>query len=225
MTKTRTGRFGWIPWKSGLFLVAAVAILETIPSPVPARNVGAAPSAPARASERQAAAAVRDSAPVPAAPVARTTEPAAPVAVADYPVRGELPVGRLLRPGEWAWTDGSVPIAGEALIVVNLRGQTLSLYRGGYEIGRARIIYGADEKPTPVGTFPILEKDAVHFSNLYGGAPMPHMLRLTRDGVSIHGSEIAEDLVTHGCVGLPRQFAGMLFRQVKVGDRVVVWRG
>jgi lipoprotein-anchoring transpeptidase ErfK/SrfK len=118
-----------------------------------------------------------------------------------------------------------VPSGGATLVVVNLRAQLLSLYRGGYEIGRARIIYGADEKPTPTGTFPILAKDAVHFSSIYGGAPMPFTLRLTHDGVSIHGSEIAEDLVTHGCVGLPRKFAAMLFGQVKVGDRVVIWRG
>ncbi|MDB5669655.1 MAG: hypothetical protein JWO25_614 [Alphaproteobacteria bacterium] len=225
MTKTRAGRFGWLPWKSGLFLVAAVAIVELIPSPMPGRDsAGAAQSSPAPA-PRPKVARLAPSPVAPAPAAIPSSVPAAPVAAADYPVRAELPVGRLLKPGEWAWTDGSFPTSGEALIVVNLRGQTLSLYRGGYEIGRARIIYGADEKPTPIGTFPILAKNAVHFSSIYGGAPMPYTLRLTGDGVSIHGSEIAEDLVTHGCVGLPKKFAAMLFDQVKVGDRVVVWRG
>jgi lipoprotein-anchoring transpeptidase ErfK/SrfK len=165
------------------------------------------------------------SAPAPAPPAPTAAAPAEPVAVADYPVKQELAIGRMLQPGEWAWADGSVPAGGDTLVVVNLRAQLLSLYRGGYEVGRARIIYGADEKPTPTGTFPILAKAAVHFSSIYGGAPMPHTLRLTHDGVSIHGSEIANDLVTHGCVGLPKDFAAMLFRQVKVGDRVVIWRG
>ena len=145
--------------------------------------------------------------------------------VADYPVRAELPVGRMLDHGEWAWTQGAVPAGGETLVVVNLRAQLLSLYRDGQEVGRARIVYGYDKKPTPTGTFPILQKREVHFSNLYNNAPMPFMLRLTNDGVAIHGSEVAPDVVTHGCVGLPKEFAARLFGQVKLGDRVVVWRG
>ena len=231
MTTTRTRRIGGLSWKAGFFLAAAIAVVELMPSPVPARQGNAVPAAqPAAAKPRfdMIEPAKAEPAPPPSAPAPApqpAPEPAAPVAVADYPVKSELPVGRMLQPGEWAWTQGETPTAGEALIVVNLRAQLLSLYRGGYEVGRARIIYGADEKPTPTGTFPILAKNAVHFSSIYGGAPMPHTLRLTNDGVSIHGSEIADDLVTHGCVGLPKQFAAMLFRQVKVGDRVVIWRG
>jgi lipoprotein-anchoring transpeptidase ErfK/SrfK len=228
MTIKRDHRLSWIPWKSGLFLAAAVALLELVPSPVPARQNppsarAAAPAASPRFDMVEPAAT-----PVPAPARSRAKAapaPTEPVAVADYPLRSELPIGRMLRHGEWAWTEGPVPTSGPTLVVVNLRAQLLSLYRDGQEIGRVRIVYGADEKPTPIGTFPILEKDEVHFSNLYGGAPMPYMLRLTRDGVSIHGSEVADDIVTHGCVGLPKAFAAMLFRQVKVGDRVVVWRG
>ena len=91
----------------------------------------------------------------------------------------------------------------------------LSVYRGGVEIGRSSLIYGADNKPTPLGTFPILEKDADHHSNLYD-APMPHMLRLTWDGVALHGSPTLEEaLATRGCVGLPVQFAELLFSAVR----------
>ena len=207
------------------------AAIQLLPSPVPARE-NAHPAAAAAPAAQAAAPRFDMSAPQASpdsgiAPTRSEPLPAAraSVAVADYPVRSELHVDRTLRHGEWAWTTGPVPTSGETLIVVNLRAQLLSLYRGGDEIGRVRIVYGADEKPTPTGTFPILEKDAVHFSNLYGGAPMPFMLRLTRDGVAIHGSEVADDVVTHGCVGLPKQFASMLFGQVKVGDRVVIWRG
>ncbi|TMJ13604.1 MAG: hypothetical protein E6G94_11550, partial [Alphaproteobacteria bacterium] len=126
-------------------------------------------------------------------------------------------------PGEYAWDDEAVP-AGRPLVVVNLKAQLLSVYRSGYEIGRARIIYGADNMPTPTGTFPILQKDADHVSNLYD-APMPFMLRLTMDGISIHASKIAANYATHGCIGLPKEFAEVLFANVKVGDKVVVWAG
>ncbi len=136
----------------------------------------------------------------------------------------ELDLPHWLRPGEFAWNDEGVP-AGQVIVVVNIRARVLSVYRGGIEIGRSSLIYGADDKPTPTGTFPILQKNADHVSNLYD-APMPHMLRLTWDGVAIHGSaELRDDLATRGCVGLPREFAALLFDVVKLGDKVVVWDG
>jgi lipoprotein-anchoring transpeptidase ErfK/SrfK len=77
----------------------------------------------------------------------------------------------------------------------------------------------------PLGVFTITQKDAHHVSNLYG-APMPYMLRLTNDGVSIHGSALMDGkYATHGCVGVPTAFAKLIFGQVKLGDRVIVTSG
>lgn len=135
-----------------------------------------------------------------------------------------LAVHRWLRPGEYVWDDDGVP-AGRLTVVVDLRARTLSAYRAGIEIGRSFITHGADNKPTPTGTFPILEKDADHYSNLYDNAPMPWMLRLTRDGIAIHGADIADDAATRGCVGLPAEFAEMLFQAARLGDRVIVVSG
>jgi lipoprotein-anchoring transpeptidase ErfK/SrfK len=42
--------------------------------------------------------------------------------------------------------------------------------------------------------------------------------------VAIHGSPVEEDWVTHGCIGVPTAFARILFRQVKLGDEVIVTR-
>ncbi len=100
----------------------------------------------------------------------------------------------------------------------------MSIFRDGYEIGTAAIIYGADNMPTPLGVFPILEKDAEHISNLYD-APMPYMLRLTRDGVAIHGSDVRYGYATHGCVGVPTAFARKLFAATRIGDQVIVTNG
>jgi lipoprotein-anchoring transpeptidase ErfK/SrfK len=36
---------------------------------------------------------------------------------------------------------------------------------------------------------------------------------------------MADDIATHGCVGLPREFAGLLFRATRVGDRVLIMKG
>src|SRR3546814_5545046 len=73
----------------------------------------------------------------------------------------------------------------------------IHVYRAGNEIGRSSIIYGYDDKPTPTGVYPILQKDIDHVSNIYKGAPMPWMLRLTWTGISIHGGRrIADDIAT-----------------------------
>ena len=77
---------------------------------------------------------------------------------------------------------------------------------------------------TPLGTFPITQKDADHSSSSYD-AKMPYMLRLTNDGVSIHGAPVAWNHATHGCIGVPTPFARKLFNVVKLGDHVIVTRG
>ena len=128
-----------------------------------------------------------------------------------------------LESGEWIWDDSHAP-DGPLRIVVDIDSEQIYAYRGGYEVGRATIIYGADHKPTPLGSFPILEKDIDHISNLYD-APMPYMLRMTWDGISIHGSNVDNRYATHGCVGVPDGFASRLFAGAKLGDVITVTRG
>ncbi|MDQ8756783.1 L,D-transpeptidase family protein [Sphingosinicella sp. LHD-64] len=200
----------WIAAKLGLFAAFAGGLMLAAPPLVSAD----APSAPtARPAPERAAA----QAPAPA-------QPANP-RFGGMEIVSELDIPHWLRPGEYAWNPEGAPQRGPTVIVVNIRGRVLSVYRAGVEIGRSSLIYGADNKPTPHGTFPILEKDEDHWSNLYD-APMPHMLRLTWDGVAIHGSpELADDIGTHGCIGLPREFAALLFDVARVGDRVLVWNG
>jgi lipoprotein-anchoring transpeptidase ErfK/SrfK len=144
--------------------------------------------------------------------------------VEGYVVKRVLDVPEPLRHGDYYWDTAGVP-EGPIVITVDLVAQTLSIFRAGYEIGTAAVIYGADEKPTPLGVFKITQKDAHHVSNLYG-APMPYMMRLTNDGVSIHGSKLMDGkYATHGCVGVPTAFAKLIFEQVKLGDRVIVTSG
>lgn len=185
--------------RKGLFLVASGVI---------AAAAGLLPSLPGPATSAASEL-------IPVRPLARA-EAAAPEAIL-------LPVYRWLKPGEYAW-DESAPASGPVRIVVDLRARTLSVYRQGREIGRSFITYGTDEKPTPLGRFTILEKDADHVSNLYD-SPMPYMLRLTRDGIAIHGGEIEDDIATRGCVGVPPEFARLLFAQAKLGTEVLIVRG
>jgi lipoprotein-anchoring transpeptidase ErfK/SrfK len=160
-------------------------------------------------------------APAPAPPAA----PAAPAANPDFVVRGILDIPGPLKMGAYHWDESAAPAQGPVVITVDLEAQVLSIFRGGYEIGAAAILYGRDDKPTPLGAFPITQKDARHVSNLYD-APMPYMMRLTNDGVTIHGSDsVAPGYATHGCVAVPTAFAKKLFEAAKLGDLVIVTSG
>ena len=151
-------------------------------------------------------------------------EPAPAATPVAYTVRRILPVNGPLRYGEWRWDEAGVP-EGTIVVTVDLAARVLSVFRGGYEIGATAVIYGANEKPTPLGVFPVTQKDADHRSTIYDGAPMPYMLRMTSDGISIHGSDVSARLMTRGCVGVPTAFARKLFGQVKLGDKVIVTNG
>jgi lipoprotein-anchoring transpeptidase ErfK/SrfK len=111
--------------------------------------------------------------------------------------------------------------AGPIWVRVDLDSQLISVFRAGHEIGTAVILYGADGLPTPTGKFPILAKLKDHRSATYD-APMPYTLRLTGDGVAIHASDVRWGYATHGCIGVPADFAARLFATASVGDEVLV---
>lgn len=140
------------------------------------------------------------------------------------PVRSILKVDQPMTYGNFVWNDRGVP-PGRAWIRIDLKSQILSVFRSGHEIGTAVILYGTDGLPTPTGKFPILAKMKDHVSATYGDAPMPYTLRLTNDGVSIHGSNVRWGFATHGCVGVPKDFAAKLFNAVSTGDEVLIVSG
>ena len=140
--------------------------------------------------------------------------------LSDRPIRSILNVRGKMSYGDYRWNDAGVP-AGPAWVRVDLDTQLISVFRAGHEIGTAVILYGADGVPTPTGHFPILAKMKDHRSSTYDG-PMPYTLRLTGDGVSIHGSNVRWGFATHGCVGVPTAFAAKLFDAVEKGDEVVI---
>jgi hypothetical protein len=139
----------------------------------------------------------------------------------DRPVKSLLKVGSRMTYGDFLWNDRGVP-AGPTWIRVDLNSQILSVFRSGHEIGTAVVLYGTDGLPTPTGKFPILAKWKDHRSITYGNAPMPYTLRLTDDGVSIHGSNVRWGFATHGCVGVPKAFAARMFDAVSTGDEVLI---
>jgi lipoprotein-anchoring transpeptidase ErfK/SrfK len=161
----------------------------------------------------------------PSTPAIAEFAPAPPAVDPNFTVRRILDIPGPLKMGEHHWDEEGAPAEGPIVITVDLEAQVLSIFRGGYEIGAAAILYGRDDKPTPLGAFPITQKKAKHVSNLYG-SPMPYMMRMTNDGISIHGSDsVAPGFATHGCVAVPTAFAKKLFEAAKLGDVVIVTKG
>jgi hypothetical protein len=135
-------------------------------------------------------------------------------------VRSLLSPLRRFRYGDFVWNDTGV-VQGPVWIRVDLTQQLISVFMEGQEIGSAVILYGTDGKPTPYGIFHVKARAQKHMSSLYN-APMPYMLRLTDDGVAIHASAVRSGSATHGCVGVPIEFARHLFARVRVGSQVVI---
>jgi len=139
----------------------------------------------------------------------------------DRPIKSLLNVRSPMTYGAFLWNDEGVR-PGPVWIRIDLKAQILSVFRSGDEIGTAVILYGTDGVPTPTGKLSILAKFKNHRSATYDNAPMPYSLRLTPDGVAIHGSKVRWGFATHGCVGVPTAFAAKLFDTVSVGDPVLI---
>jgi len=135
-------------------------------------------------------------------------------------VRSVLNIKAPMQFGAYVWDEDHIP-KGPIWVRVDLDRQLLSVFRGGHEIGSAVILYGTDGKPTPTGSFTVLQKAAHYVSHSYD-APMPYMLRLTDDGVAIHGSNVRQGWATHGCIGVPLDFARLLFAETNKGDVVFI---
>lgn len=141
-----------------------------------------------------------------------------------FVIKRILPIDGPIKYGKWYWDDTNVP-DGPIVITVDLEARVLSVFKGGYEIGATAVLLGTTEKPTPLGVFPIKWKKADHYSSIYDSAPMPYTMRLTNDGVAIHGTKVEKGYASRGCVGVPTPFAKKLFAVAKLGDAVIITRG
>lgn len=164
--------------------------------------------------------------PKPAGPAPAVKAAPAP-APADTPfvVKSVLPIKDPIKFGQYFWQPERAPEAGPVVITVDLAARVLSVFRGGHEIGASAILKGYSAKPTPLGIFPIKFKDADHKSSIYDDAPMPYTMRLTDDGVSIHGSKVEKGYATNGCIGIPTPFAKLVFDVARLGDKVIITDG
>lgn len=114
------------------------------------------------------------------------------------------------------------PAEQPVLAVISIGTQRISVYGPDGLITRAPVSTGQAGHPTPTGVFSVIQKNRWHRSNIYSGAPMPYMQRLTWSGIAMHEGNLPGYPASHGCIRLPGAFARELFSTTKMGMRVIV---
>lgn len=126
--------------------------------------------------------------------------------------------GRTQWPQETAQREVGEPI----LAIVSIKSQRVTFYDADGWIFSAPVSTGVKGRETPAGIFAIIEKDIDHHSTLYDDASMPHMQRLTWNGIALHGGPLPGYAASHGCVRMPYGFAEKLFDLTQIGMRVII---
>ena len=108
------------------------------------------------------------------------------------------------------------------MAIVSIKGQQVTFYDADGWIVRAPVSTGTTGRETPAGVFAILEKNREHRSSLYDDAWMPHMQRITWNGIALHGGPLPGYAASHGCVRMPFGFAENVFDKTYIGMRVIV---
>jgi hypothetical protein len=132
---------------------------------------------------------------------------------------GEVSARESARSGE----ETAPRVAGEPIMaIVSIKSQNVTFYDADGWIWKAPVSTGVKGRETPAGVFALLQKNIDHRSNLYDDAHMPHMQRLTWNGIAMHGGPLPGYAASHGCVRMPYDFASRLFDKTRIGMRVII---
>ncbi|QSR89403.1 L,D-transpeptidase family protein [Methylacidiphilum caldifontis] len=148
------------------------------------------------------------------------------------------------------WFNHSKDLLSVAEIIISLAEQKIYVYgTNGKLIALSIISSGRDKHATPPGEYQVIEKEMIHYSNLYGyiidrknniirpasakekiphnyhfkGAPMPYFLRLTKNGIGLHGGLTTGRPLSHGCIRLPMDFAAKLYSITPLHTRILIF--
>ena len=108
------------------------------------------------------------------------------------------------------------------MAIVSIKSQQVTFYDADGWIFRAPVSTGTTGRETPAGIFAVLEKEREHRSTLYDDASMPHMQRITWNGIALHGGPLPGYAASHGCIRMPFGFAEKLFDRTWIGMRVII---
>src|SRR6185503_18062584 len=103
-----------------------------------------------------------------------------------------------------------------------IKSQQVTFFDADGWILRAPVSTGVQGRETPAGIFAIVEKEVDHRSTMYDDAWMPHMQRITWNGIALHGGPLPGYAASHGCIRMPYGFAEKLFDRTRIGMRVII---
>src|SRR3954454_7507031 len=114
---------------------------------------------------------------------------------------------------------------GPLVIVVSIDRQKVTVYDTKGVFAESPVSTGMKGHSTPMGVFSVIQKHKFHHSNIYSGAPMPYMQRITWSGVAMHAGVLPGYPASHGCIRMPMAFAIKMWNWTRMGARVVVTPG
>lgn len=114
---------------------------------------------------------------------------------------------------------------GPLVIVVSIERQKVTVYDTNGVFAQSPVSTGMKGHSTPMGVFSVIQKHKFHHSNIYSGAPMPYMQRITWSGVAMHAGVLPGYPASHGCIRMPMAFAVKMWNWTKMGARVIVTPG
>ena len=117
-------------------------------------------------------------------------------------------------------------------IIVVIDTQVLVAMEGKKVVYEYDVVTGRPKKETHPGDYRISRKYKDYTSKTYG-SPMPYSMFFSKDGKAIHGTKwatirsylhvyLTESVGSHGCVGLTKEDAKILFEWAPVGTPIEV---
>jgi lipoprotein-anchoring transpeptidase ErfK/SrfK len=114
---------------------------------------------------------------------------------------------------------------GPLIIAVSIDRQKVRVYDSNGLFAESPVSTGMKGHSTPMGVFSIIQKHKMHRSNIYSGAPMPYMQRITWSGVAMHAGVLPGYPASHGCIRMPMAFAMKMWNWTRMGARVIITPG
>ncbi|WFU44774.1 L,D-transpeptidase family protein [Bradyrhizobium sp. CB82] len=114
---------------------------------------------------------------------------------------------------------------GPLVIAISIDRQRVTVYDSNGVFAESPVSTGMKGHPTPMGVFSVIQKHKFHQSNIYSGAPMPYMQRITWSGVAMHAGVLPGYPASHGCIRMPMAFAVKMWNWTRMGARVIVTPG
>jgi len=111
------------------------------------------------------------------------------------------------------------------IVTISINNQSLKVYDANGLFAETPVSTGMRGHSTPLGVFSVIQKNKWHRSNIYSGAPMPYMQRLTWSGIAMHAGVLPGYPASHGCIRMPTHFASQIWHWTRMGARVVVTPG